>query len=153
MTVLLDFKWSEVHDTLPILMLGIGVDDMFVLCNALDQTSFKLTPNERIRQALGHAGPSITITSLTNIFAFLSGYTSSIPAVKSFCFTAACCVMFLYLTMLTIFAPFLLWDTKRVGAKRRELCGVCCCSEDSILFCRGSLLSKHQQAHSGIIKV
>ena len=36
MTVLLDFKWSEVHDTLPILMLGIGVDDMFVLCNALD---------------------------------------------------------------------------------------------------------------------
>lgn len=139
---LLNLKFSEVHDTLPILMLGIGVDDMFVICNALDQTSFKLTPFERLRHAMGYAGPSITITSLTNAFAFLSGYVSSIPAVKSFCVVAAVTVMFLYTTVLTIFVPFLLWDTKRVGAKRRECCGACCCKEDSVLFCRGRLLSE-----------
>ena len=40
----LDFGAAEVHDTLPILMLGIGVDDMFVICNALDQTSLRLSP-------------------------------------------------------------------------------------------------------------
>ena len=44
MCYLIGFKFSEVHETLPILMLGIGVDDMFVICNALDQTSLKLTP-------------------------------------------------------------------------------------------------------------
>lgn len=36
MCYLLKLKKSEVHDTMPILMLGIGVDDMFVICNALD---------------------------------------------------------------------------------------------------------------------
>lgn len=33
---MLDLRLSEVHDTMPILMLGIGVDDMFVICNAID---------------------------------------------------------------------------------------------------------------------
>ncbi len=41
---MLDLRLSEVHDTMPILMLGIGVDDMFVICNALDQVSLKNTP-------------------------------------------------------------------------------------------------------------
>ena len=27
---------SDVHQTMPVLMLGIGVDDMFVMCNAID---------------------------------------------------------------------------------------------------------------------
>ena len=27
---------TEAHEALPILMLGIGVDDMFIVCNALD---------------------------------------------------------------------------------------------------------------------
>ena len=37
----LGFVYAEVHQALPILMLGIGVDDMFIICNALDQNSLK----------------------------------------------------------------------------------------------------------------
>lgn len=31
-----DFLTIEMHEALPLLMLGIGVDDMFVMCNAVD---------------------------------------------------------------------------------------------------------------------
>lgn len=96
-------------------MLGIGVDDMFVICNALDQTSLKHTPEERLRLALSVAGPSITITSFTNALAFLSGYMSTIPAVKSFCMFATITILLLYTTVLTAFSPFIYWDTRRVS--------------------------------------
>ena len=32
----LDHIRTEAHEALPVLMLGIGVDDMFIICNALD---------------------------------------------------------------------------------------------------------------------
>ena len=137
MCYLLELKKSEVHDTMPILMLGIGVDDMFVICNALDQTSLKYSAEKRLKEALRHAGPSITITSLTNCLAFLSGTVTSIPAVKSFCFFCAVTITLLYLSVLTVFVPVVYWDTRRVASKRKELCGICFCAEDSVLFCRG----------------
>ena len=98
-------------------MLGIGVDDMFVICNAIDQTPLKNKPEQRLKEALGHAGPSITITSFTNALAFLSGYFSTIPAVKSFCIFATVTIIFLYTSVLTTFVPFIYWDTKRVAKK------------------------------------
>ena len=33
-----DMEVTNIHNLIPFLLLGIGVDDMFVLCNALDQT-------------------------------------------------------------------------------------------------------------------
>ena len=33
---MLGYKKDEMHDTMLILMLGLGLDDMFVVCNALD---------------------------------------------------------------------------------------------------------------------
>ena len=43
----LGFLRNESHESLPILMLGIGVDDMFVICNALDQSSLKDSTRDR----------------------------------------------------------------------------------------------------------
>ena len=72
------WKASVFTSVLPILMCGIGVDDMFVICNALDQQSLDHSPSQRVKQGLRHAGPSITITSLTNAMAFLIGSNSSL---------------------------------------------------------------------------
>ena len=78
---LLGFKLNDAHNAIPILMIGIGVDDMFVICNSLDQTSLNLSPMNRIRIAMRNAGPSITITSFTNSLAFLGGANSQLKGI------------------------------------------------------------------------
>ena len=62
-----------------LLCAGIGVDDMFVIVQALEclDSSEKALPiPERIATALKHAGVSITVTSLTDILAFGVGATT-----------------------------------------------------------------------------
>jgi Niemann-Pick C1 protein len=36
-------KTTGVHQLMPFLLIGVGVDDMFVMCNAIDQTDLKKT--------------------------------------------------------------------------------------------------------------
>jgi Niemann-Pick C1 protein len=106
-------KTAGIHSLLPFLLIGIGVDDAFVLTCAVDQTDPRDSIENRMRIAFMHAGASITITSLTNVFAFLLGMTTSLPALSNFCFFAALGILMLYFTTLTVFAPFLVWDLRR----------------------------------------
>ena len=108
------WKVTEANEAIPIIMLGIGVDDIFVICNAIDQTPLSLPASKRLRLAMRHAGPTITITSLTNAFAFLAAISSTILAIQSFSFMAFACVIFLYLAVMTIFVPAACWDTVKV---------------------------------------
>jgi len=124
-------------------MMGLGVDDMFVVCNALDQVSLNLTPKERLMKALRHSGPSITVTSLTDALAFLSGVTSNIPAIQAFCVYCSLTVFLLYLSVLTIFLAYLYWDSVRVYEKRREFGGcIFRCKDNSRFFCRSTAHTK-----------
>ena len=49
---LYDWKLTELSNTMPVLILGIGVDDMFVICNAIDQTPFDLPASERFKRGM-----------------------------------------------------------------------------------------------------
>ena len=147
---ILDLRLSAVHDSLPILMLGIGVDDMFVICNALDQVSLNHSPEQRLKEAMRHAGPSITITTLTNCLAFLSGSATTIPAIKSFCLYSAVTIVMLYLSVLTLFVPFMYWDTRRVASRNKECLGLFFCSEDSVMCCKGRFISEPQRIFSKV---
>ena len=89
-----------------------------------------------------HAGPSITITSLTNTLAFAFGGLNSLLALRSFCLFAAACVFMIYLIVMTVFLAVVVWDTERVGRKKGECCGLCMCKQDSIICCKGFFLSK-----------
>ena len=80
---LLGQKLSQAHNILPFMLIGLGVDDMFVIVNTVDQTPQHLTVNERFIQGIKHAGPSITITSFTNALAFYFGSTTSLVAISS----------------------------------------------------------------------
>ena len=40
----LDQKLTTIHGILPFLLIGVGCDDMFVICNAIDQTPDDLPP-------------------------------------------------------------------------------------------------------------
>jgi Niemann-Pick C1 protein len=72
----LNYHYGPIHPILPFLLLGIGVDDMFIIVQALDDLSpaeKQLSVPERVGRALKHAGTSVTVTSLTNIVAFAVG--------------------------------------------------------------------------------
>ena len=71
--------FADMHPTIPFLLLGIGVDDIYVIVQAVDN----LTKEEkslplymRMGKAMRHAGVSITVTSITDMAAFLIGSTS-----------------------------------------------------------------------------
>ena len=131
------YKFSDMHAVLPFLILGLGVDDMFVIVNTIDQTPDHLSAKERFRVGLTHAGPSITITSITDGLSFFIGSISNSPALGSFCFFCGCCVIMLYFSFLTLFSPWFFEDMQRLHNRKGECFGLCCCKEDSILCCKG----------------
>lgn len=145
-------KTDGVHQLLPFLLLGIGVDDMFVMCNAVDQTDLSDKAYNRIHKALGHAGPAITITSLTNALAFAFGALSSLEALTSFCLFATMCIIFLYIWVMTIFLCVIVWDTRRVSEKKTECCNLTsfCCGEKNPICCCGVCTTPKQRAWSGV---
>ena len=72
---------------LPFLLLGIGVDDMFVIVRSLEEVDEKhrhdnLPIEARLRKCLAAGGMSITVTSLTSCTAFLFGSITSIPSIR-----------------------------------------------------------------------
>ena len=148
--LLYGWKITELNNVLPVLMLGIGVDDMFVICNAVDQQPLTLPASERIKRGMLHAGPSITITSLTDAIAFFIGSTSSLLSVKAFCVYCGVTVIMLYSCVITFFLSVLVCDVHRVERRGKECCGLCCCAEDSAICCSGRFLTPLQREFSGI---
>ncbi|XP_043232014.1 patched domain-containing protein 3-like [Amphibalanus amphitrite] len=69
----------------PFLMLGIGLDDTFVMLAAWRRTRVQDPVPERMAVTYGDAAVSITITSLTNVISFLVGAISPFPSVQIFC--------------------------------------------------------------------
>lgn len=70
--------YGPVHTSLPFMLMGLGVDDIFVMMASWDQVHSEeanhLRPlTERIALMLSHAGSSIFITSLTDVVAFVIG--------------------------------------------------------------------------------
>lgn len=71
--------YGPVHSILPFLLLGIGIDDMFVIVqcwNNLNKEDMKRSLPVRIGITMKHAGVSITITSVTDFAAFAVGATT-----------------------------------------------------------------------------
>lgn len=54
----------------PFLVLAVGVDDAFLMLHEWF-TSAELDPSSRLNSVLVEIGPSVTLTSVTNICAFL----------------------------------------------------------------------------------
>ena len=91
---LLGFKVAGIHNVLPFLVIGIGVDDMFVITATGDSISMKTQVKKRFSRALSFSGAAISITSLTNCIAFFVGASTSLPALRSFCVYAGLGILF-----------------------------------------------------------
>ena len=71
--------WTR-SSSFSLIFLGLGVDDMFVIVQAMDcverQVVAKQPVHVQIAYAMRSAGVSITVTSLTDILAFGVGTTT-----------------------------------------------------------------------------
>ena len=66
----------------PFLVLAIGVDDGFIMLHCWAQTDRNQSVEERCAEMLKIAGPSMSITSLTNFLSFTIGIWTPVPAIR-----------------------------------------------------------------------
>ena len=128
--------FGPVHNVLPFILLGLGVDDCFVIFSAFHQPDVQHLPLEhRMGRALSRAGASITVTSLTDFIAFMVGSSSKLPALSSFCQYAALGVLMILLLQVFLFAPCVVLDHMRREKKRQDCC---CCFNTAACSCCGT---------------
>ncbi len=130
-SALIGLFYGPVHSLLPFILLGIGVDDAFVIVNAFNRerkvsraSESNLDLAKRTAKALARAGASITVTSLTDLVAFGISSSSSLPALASFCGYAAIGIFFLWLFAATFFSACMVLDERRQRDNRWEC--LCC---------------------------
>ncbi|XP_072939386.1 patched domain-containing protein 3-like [Epargyreus clarus] len=118
---IIGIPFGPVHSSLPFLLMGLGVDDMFVMnaCWKIVTTeqSHKSLPY-KVGLMLKHAGVSIIITSFTDIVALLIGAITILPSLKSFCIYAAIGVFFIFCYSVTFYVAVFTLDQRRIQTKR-----------------------------------
>jgi predicted RND superfamily exporter protein len=110
------------------LILGLGVDDAFVLTSEFKRHTLgspETSIGERIAMTAKSGGVSILVTSLTDALAFLIGSTTKLPALSAFCIYAGLAVIFCFIYMIIFFLPFLAFDAMRAESNRFDC--FCCC--------------------------
>eukprot|EP00092_Neocalanus_flemingeri_P008175 GFUD01008815.1.p1 GENE.GFUD01008815.1~~GFUD01008815.1.p1 ORF type:complete len:989 (+),score=163.46 GFUD01008815.1:223-3189(+) len=118
---LIGLKYGPLHNMIPFLLLGIGIDDMFVTMqcfNNLNSEEQKKSRDERFGLTLRRAGAAITVTSLTDFLAFAIGGTTVLPALQSFCIFCAVGLIVVYILQATWFVAWFSIDQRRIEEQR-----------------------------------
>ncbi|XP_044257240.1 protein patched homolog 1-like isoform X1 [Tribolium madens] len=121
---LIGVSYGPVHTSLPFLLMGLGIDDMFVIMacwEELTKEQKKLPVPERIGLMLKHAGVSITVTSVTDILAFIIGASTILPSLESYCIYAAFCVFMTFIFAVTFFTACFVLDQERIEKKHNGI--------------------------------
>lgn len=116
--------YGPVHTSLPFLLLGIGVDDMFVISSCWNALSIEDKISSipvRMGLTMRHAGLSISVTSATDAVAFLIGSITGLPSLSSFCCYAAVGICMTFALQISLFVIALALDQQRVEAGRNFL--------------------------------
>lgn len=113
-------------EVVPFLVLAVGVDNIFILVQTYQREMVKEeeTLEDMIGRVVGHVGPSMLLTSLSESLAFFLGALTMMPAVRVFSLYAAMAVLFDFLLQITVFISLLTLDAKRQEAARLD---VACC--------------------------
>lgn len=144
-----------IAEVIPFLVLAVGVDNVFILVHELDRQNglhgpgskpaqtaspadydddsiedemevpSHLSAEERVARTVARMGPSILLSSVTEVIAFGLGALVPMPAVRNFALYAAGSVLLGALLQLTIFVSAMTWDLKRTEVGRLVLSQSC----------------------------
>eukprot|EP00466_Bigelowiella_natans_P019105 jgi/Bigna1/68029/fgenesh1_pg.5_\ len=117
--------FTPLHLNIPFLLVGLGVDDAFILVTEFQRASQKgQGKTEAMRTAMRVGGMSIFITSLTDFLAFAIGSTTQLPALSAFCVYAGLGVIFDFFFQVTFFMACVSLNASRSENQRRDC--ICC---------------------------
>ena len=101
----IEFNATTVQ-VVPFLLLGLGVNDMFILLHAYGEYTREkrgAAAQELIATTLSRAGPAITLTTITNFVGLVVGADAfGRPIIIDFAWTAAIGVLFIHVLLLLV---------------------------------------------------
>ena len=115
---------------LPFLVLGVGIDNIFIIIHAVDRQDPEVRGPARVAKALSQIGASITMATMTTIVAFFVSMFTIFPAIRYFCFYAGLSILMCYGQVLTVFVSLLSFDIQRIESKRRDVFFCCVQKEE-----------------------
>ncbi|VDO50440.1 unnamed protein product [Haemonchus placei] len=111
------FRFGSILCVTPFLVLAIGVDDAYLMMNAWQRitTHRRKTPADsldseirhRIVEMLVETGPSVSITTITNVLAFGIGAFTPTPEIQLFSIGNALAVVVDFIFQITIYAALM----------------------------------------------
>lgn len=105
---------------LPFLILGVGLDDMFIIVNEFDRLPRGLSVVRCVSIVMTNIGSSITMTTVTTLAAYLISTSTSFLAIRYFCLYATFCIAFSYLFVVSFFVAALSLDGRRIKVGRLD---------------------------------
>ena len=114
------YEFISFAGVIPFLVLGVGIDNIFIITNCIDRQDDKMNIAEKISKAMGSVGASITMITITDLVAFLVSTVTDFPAIMYFCIYIAFSIVFSYILVCTLFTALLAIDMKRIENKRKD---------------------------------
>ena len=118
----LGVPFVSIVSVLPFLVVSIGIDDVFIILHELNEMVRENLPTmHMLSGTMARSGPTITMTTLTDLVAFAVSCRSIFPAIRLFCTYAALAIWSAFFMLITFFVGCMWFDIKRINAGRQDL--------------------------------